>query len=240
MKTKSSPFLPPHIRTHSPVRQVLNVLGCLLALPLLCVTSFVMSVITAMVSPGPVIFRQRRIGYHGREFMIYKFRTMYLSAGTAARPHHPQGPVDSTAPVVKPDTRMLPFGWFLRASGLAELPQIINVIRGEMSLVGPRPWLPAEFDHHLPEHRERTNALPGLTGLSRVSGKITPEEMTQLDIHYVRHASVLLDLKIVFRTFLTLAARVKDSHLERRDSAPASRPILRSVVAAVSRIFKSA
>jgi lipopolysaccharide/colanic/teichoic acid biosynthesis glycosyltransferase len=112
-----------------------------------------------------------------------------------------------------------------------------------MSLVGPRPCLPAEFDHHLPEHRERTNALPGLTGLWRLSDKITLGETTRLDVQHVRHASVLLDLKIIFLTLIALPARIKDSYLQRRDRAPSilpARAIVRSVVTAVSRIFKSA
>jgi exopolysaccharide production protein ExoY len=238
MKTESLTLWP----AFSPARQALNLLGCLLALPLLCLMAFVMSVVTSLVSPGPVIYRQKRIGYRGREFMAYKFRTTYLATEIAARRHQLKEPVDSL-PAVKPGAPLLPCGWLLRASGLDELPQIINVIRGEMSLVGPRPCPPTEFAPYFPEHRERTLARPGLTGLWRVSGKnvLTFEEMIQLDIHYTRHASLLLDLKIIFLTLIALPAQIKD--LRRQDSAPplqASRSILRSVVTPDSRMSKSA
>lgn len=253
METFSFPFAQPKSqslpRTHSPARRTLDLLGCLLALPLLCLTAIAMSLVTALVSPGPVIFRQRRVGHRGREFMIYKFRTMHVGADTAAHQHHFKELVDSKAPMVKldarRDARLLPGGWLLRASGLDELPQIINVLRGEMSLVGPRPCLPSEFAHYHPEQRERVNVLPGLTGLWQVSGKnrITFEEMIRLDIHYMHHASLLLDLKIILLTPIALIAQINDTRLRRRDSAPpihGTRPILRTVAAAVARIFKSA
>jgi lipopolysaccharide/colanic/teichoic acid biosynthesis glycosyltransferase len=244
MKTETSTLLPDAIRTTSPARRALDLLGCLLALPLLCLTALVMSVVTALVSPGPVMFRQRRIGLRGREFMIYKFRTLHLSAELEAHRRLFKEPVVSKTPFAKPAPPLLPGGWFLRASGLDELPQIINVLRGEMSLVGPRPCPPAEFARHRPEHRERTHALPGLTCLCRMSGKdeSTFEEMVRLDIHYTRHASLLLDLRIILLTLSALPARIKNHYVRHRETTPPlpARPLLRSLVAAVSRIFKSA
>ncbi|HEY8995394.1 MAG TPA: sugar transferase [Lacunisphaera sp.] len=229
-----SPFFPsirPKLRnrTNASARRALDVLGCLLALPLLCLTAAGMAVVTALVSPGPVIFRQRRIGCGGREFMIFKFRTMHVGSDHSAHQNHFKVLVDSKAPMAKLDAlydaRLLPGGRWLRASGLDELPQIINVLRGEMSLVGPRPCLPNEFVQYSPKQRERFNALPGLTGLWQVSGKnrTTFEEMIRLDIQYVRHASLLLDLKIIFLTPMVLIKQIEDTRQRRRTIPPALR-----------------
>ncbi|HEY8995630.1 MAG TPA: sugar transferase [Lacunisphaera sp.] len=142
MKTESLTLLP----ALSLARQAVNLFGCLLALPLLCLTALVMSVVTSLVSPGPVIYRQRRIGNRGREFMAYKFRTTYMASEVAARRRHLKEPVDSMSPV-KSGAPLLPCGWLLRTTGLDELPQIINVLRGEISLIGPRRCPPTEFVH---------------------------------------------------------------------------------------------
>jgi lipopolysaccharide/colanic/teichoic acid biosynthesis glycosyltransferase len=108
------------------------------------------------------------------------------------------------------DTRLIPFGRLLRAAGLDELPQLINVLRGEMSLVGPRPCLPSEYDRHLPWQRDRFRTLPGLTGLWQVSGKnqTTFSEMIDLDMQYVRTQSPLLDLKILLKTIPVVVAEI--------------------------------
>ena len=111
------------------------------------------------------------------------------------------------------DPRVIPFGRILRAGGLDELPQLINVARGEMSLVGPRPCTPYEFEKFLPWQRERFDGLPGLTGLWQVSGKnkTTFVEMIQLDIKYVKSASLWMDLKIMLMTFPTLFGQLSDA-----------------------------
>lgn len=202
----------------------LDLFCCCLILPLLCFVALGMAVAIFLSSPGPVIFRQRRIGYRGREFMLYKFRTMQLGADTTAHQNHFKVLVDSRAPMEKldqhRDPRLLPGGRFLRASGLDELPQIINVLRGEMSLVGPRPCLPSEFRHYQPTQRSRVNALPGMTGLWQVSGKnhTTFEEMIRLDIHYVQHASFLLNLKIILLTPVVLIRQTVEAFIGRTPS----------------------
>ncbi len=113
------------------------------------------------------------------------------------------------------DKRLIPVGRWLRAAGLDELPQLINVWRGEMSLVGPRPCLPSEYEKYLPWQRERFNVLPGVTGLWQVSGKnrTTFNEMIECDIRYVRTRSFWLDLKIMLKTVPTLIIEVKDSQI---------------------------
>jgi lipopolysaccharide/colanic/teichoic acid biosynthesis glycosyltransferase len=116
------------------------------------------------------------------------------------------------------DTRLLPYGRLLRASGLDELPQLINVLWGEMSLVGPRPCLPYEYDHYLPWHKERFNTVPGLTGLWQVSGKnrTTFDEMVRLDIRYAQTKTLWTDLYIMLRTPPTLVIQVMETWNKRK------------------------
>ena len=202
----------------------MDVLFCVLALPMLGLWCLAMMVVTRRVSPGPVFFRQERVGFGGRRFWVYKFRTMTVGADPTPHQVHFKELVDSNAPMVKldarKDARLIPGGWILRASGMDELPQLINVLRGEMSLVGPRPCIPSEFEHYLPAHRERVNAVPGLTGLWQVSGKnrTTFAEMIRLDIQYARHLSPLLDAKIILLTPWALAVQICDTFLCRKSA----------------------
>jgi exopolysaccharide production protein ExoY len=168
-----------------------------------------------LASPGPVFYVQKRIGYRGRRFNCIKFRTMRPHANCAAHQDHVSRLMRTDAPMTKLDAsgdpRLIPLGAFLRATGLDELPQVLNVLRGEMSLVGPRPCTRFEYGHYRPEQKERFNALPGLTGLWQVSGKneTTFSEMIALDITYVRSQSVWLDLRIMARTFGVLVEQVR-------------------------------
>jgi len=195
--------------------RILDIFCCLLALPVLSVCYVLMAVVTQLISPGPVLFRQERIGFRGQRFYLLKFRTMSVGADLTVHQNHLKHLIASNTPMVKldaRDARLLPGGWLLRASGLDELPQIINILRGEMSLVGPRPCIPSEFEQFLPWQRERINALPGLTGLWQVSGKnrTTFDEMIRLDIQYARHPSLLLNLKIIFLTPWAMLVQIGD------------------------------
>jgi lipopolysaccharide/colanic/teichoic acid biosynthesis glycosyltransferase len=198
---------------------------CILALPVLGLFTLAMSIITSLVSPGPVFFRQVRIGHHGRKFRIYKFRTMRVGADNVVHQNYCKDLISTNAPMVKLDSRgdarLLPGAWLLRASGLDELPQLINVFLGEMSLVGPRPCLPAEFELYSPVQRERCVVLPGLTGLWQVSGKnrTTFDEMINLDVRYARQVSLGLDLKIIFLTAPSLFSQVLDTRRARKAGA---------------------
>jgi lipopolysaccharide/colanic/teichoic acid biosynthesis glycosyltransferase len=119
---------------------------------------------------------------------------------------------------VKGDPRIIPFGVILRASGLDELPQILNVLMGQMSLVGPRPCLPYEYERYSEAQRERFNVLPGLTGLWQVSGKnnTTFEEMMQLDIRYARTSSLLFDIQIILKTIPALSVQIIETRRRRK------------------------
>jgi len=135
--------------------------------------------------------------------------------------------MNSEAPMakmdVRGDSRIIPFGRLLRSSGLDELPQLINVLKGEMSLVGPRPCLAYEADNYLPWQRERFDTVPGLTGLWQVSGKnrTTFNQMIRLDIAYVRRKSLLLDLTIIFKTIPALLDQMWETHMKNRSGGQA-------------------
>jgi sugar transferase EpsL len=168
------------------------------------------------VALGPgVVFRQTRPGLHGRPFVMLKFRTMTDARAVSGR--------------LLPDAQRLPaFGRFLRSTSLDELPGLINVIRGEMSLVGPRPLLMAYLERYSPEQRRRHDVLPGITGWAQVNGRnaISWEERFAHDLWYVDHCSLALDLKILGLTLVKVLQRVgitQDGHVtveEFRGSSP--------------------
>ena len=169
-----------------------------------------------LVSPGPAFYRQRRVGYRGKTFMIFKFRTMRVHAETRTHEEYLEKLIVNDVPMTKldaRDSRLIPCGRFLRAAGLDELPQIFNVIRGEMSLVGPRPCTVIEFQSYRPEQRERVNAPPGITGFWQVNGKnkTTFKEMIAMDIFYAKNMSLSLDLKIVWKTISVVVRQAMES-----------------------------
>ncbi len=211
-------------------KRTLDALLILLALPFLIPLALVATLLIRGGSRGPVLFRQERVGYMGRRFRCFKFRTMFVNADTTTHQGHLHHLMNSDTPMQKMDSkgdpRIIPFGLFLRASGLDELPQLINVLRGEMSLVGPRPCLPYEYDNYLPWQKERFGTVPGLTGLWQVSGKnkTTFVEMIQLDIKYAKNKTLGWDLKIILMTVPALIIQM----LETRQARPASsRPVRR-------------
>ena len=190
-------------------------LGCiLLALPALLPVMAIIAMAIRISSRGPLLFRQERIGFLGRPFICLKFRTMRAEAETRSHEAHLDKLIKSSVPMNKldgTDDRIFPVGLFLRATGLDELPQLINVLKGEMSIVGPRPSLRYEYERFSREHCARFNALPGLTGLWQVSGKnnTTFQEMIDLDITYGREISFWGDLRIVVRTFPVLLQQTR-------------------------------
>jgi lipopolysaccharide/colanic/teichoic acid biosynthesis glycosyltransferase len=164
-------------------------------------------------SPGPVFFRQSRVGQDGAPFRMWKFRSMYhdsadvehraaAAAWFAAQPTN--GQYKSLS-----DPRITRVGRFIRRTSLDELPQLFNVLRGEMSLVGPRPAIDYELEHYLPSYFERQRVKPGMTGLWQVSGResVAAKDMMALDIRYVRECTLLLDFKILFWTVPALLGR---------------------------------
>src|SRR2546428_6535445 len=197
--------------------------------PALLLFCLAVTLLVKCSSPGPVFFRQRRIGYKGRQFTCFKFRTMRVNADTGSHENHTRGLIHTEVPMVKldeySDPRLLPMGTALRASGLDELPQLFNVLRGEMSVVGPRPCMPYEYELYKSWQRRRFNAVPGLTGLWQVSGKnrTTFNQMVRLDIEYCERLSLWLDLKIIAKTFPTLWRQCLEVRAsKRKQAAPSS------------------
>lgn len=197
-------------------KRALDIACIVAALPLLIPLVLLIALLIKIRSSGPILFKQERVGYRGRRFVCFKFRSMVVGAKTTVHEGHWNQLISSRLPMAKLDTqgdrRLIPYGRLLRASGLDELPQIINVLRGEMSLVGPRPCIPYEYEKYLPWQKERFEAVPGLTGLWQVSGKnrTTFNEMVHLDIHYARNKSLWLDIKIMLRTLPAVIDQLQD------------------------------
>jgi lipopolysaccharide/colanic/teichoic acid biosynthesis glycosyltransferase len=204
-------------------------IACLLFLaPALVPVMAFVAIAVRLSSPGGVLFRQERIGLRGKPFTLFKFRTMEQCAETKSHQEYLSTLIHSDVPMEKMDAndkRVSKFGALLRASGLDELPQVFNILRGEMSLVGPRPCIRYEFEQYLPEHRQRLAAVPGLTGLWQVNGKnrTTFPEMVAFDVRYAKTLSLGQDISILFRTFPVVFRQSRDAW-DRKRSGPNSRP----------------
>jgi len=196
-------------------KRLIDVLGSLLLLALLSPVFFVITAAIKLTSRGPVLFRQKRIGEHGIPFTFLKFRSMYMNNDASEHKEYVRQLIAGQAEKksangnglgvfkLTDDPRITPVGRILRRSSLDELPQLINVLRGEMSLVGPRPPVPYEVEAYATWHRRRLlEAKPGITGLWQVYGRSRVEfdDMVRLDLRYARACSPLLDLKILLQT----------------------------------------
>lgn len=208
-------------------KRVLDVSCVLAAAPLLLPLGLLVAVAIKVVSPGPVLFKQERVGYRGRRFTCLKFRSMRVNADPSVHEGYFAALMESDRPMVKLDAkgdeRVIPGGIWLRSLGLDELPQVLNILLGDMSLVGPRPCLPNEYERYSVPHRRRMETLPGLTGLWQVNGKnrTTFEEMIGLDVHYVDHRSLLLDITILARTIPAIVVQVAEQRLLRKRASGA-------------------
>jgi len=180
--------------------RALDLLIAALALAVLSPILLVAAIAIRLTSPGPVLYRQRRVGRDGREFEMLKLRTMVQGSD----------PVGVGRIVYRDDPRVTRPGRLLRRTSLDEIPNLVNVLRGEMAIVGPRPTIPAQVDDYTPHQNRRHEVLPGITGWAQVQGRagIPWEERIELDLWYVDHRSAALDLRILARTvYLVLTAR---------------------------------
>lgn len=206
----------PARRVYRTAKRAFDIVGAAALLIALAPLIAICALAVRRSSPGPIIFRQDRVGERGKIFVFLKFRSMYVASDTA--PHREyaaafikgQAQQQSAVPLFKlgNDRRITPVGHWLRRTSLDELPQLWNVLRGEMSLVGPRPPIPYELEHYGPEQIQRLAVKPGLTGLWQVSGRsrTTFEQMVALDLEYIRRQSFGLDLLILLRTIPTVIA----------------------------------
>jgi len=184
------------------VKRVLDVTLSGIALVVFAPVVALIALLIRLDSPGPVVFTQRRVGEGGRQFDILKFRSMRVGAEEQQAQLQDLNQASGPLFKIKADPRLTRMGRFLRRSSLDELPQFINVLRGEMSIVGPRPGLPPEVAQYQPWQRQRLEVPPGITGLWQVSGRsdLLFDEMCLLDIYYIENWSLGLDLTIMFRT----------------------------------------
>jgi lipopolysaccharide/colanic/teichoic acid biosynthesis glycosyltransferase len=185
------------------VRRLRDLMAASVGLSILWPLILLLAALIKLDSPGPAIFKQTRVGYRGRPFTLYKFRTMVTGA-EGQQPEITDFRTHKFEPLKPPgrDPRVTTTGWILRRMSLDELPQLLNVVRGEMSLVGPRPETPKIVDRFPPAYHLRHETKPGLTGLAQVNGlvDITYHEKVMYDLEYVKSQSSSLDLAILLRT----------------------------------------
>jgi exopolysaccharide biosynthesis polyprenyl glycosylphosphotransferase len=184
------------------LKRFLDVVFALLALLVLSPLFILVSLAIRLDSTGPIIIAQERVGRDGRSFPFYKFRSMHQDAEKQHATMQQQYGSDGRIFKHKQDPRRTRVGRFIRRLSIDELPQLFNVLRGEMSLVGPRPALPNEVTRYESWHHKRFDAVPGMTGLWQVSGRsdLNFDEMVLMDIYYIDNWSLTLDLKILLRT----------------------------------------
>jgi len=211
------PEVPAPPRVYRAAKRTVDITVGLLALVLAMPFLLCAAIAIAATSPGPVFFRQERIGYRGRTFRIWKLRTMYVDTDDSAHREYVRSMFTEDRSLEPrrsglhklDDDRVTPVGRLLRGASIDELPQLINVLRGEMSLVGPRPALPWEVELFGASEDLRCRVKPGITGLWQVSGRsrLTMCEALDLDCAYAAKPSVLLDLKILAKTIPVVFAR---------------------------------
>ncbi|WP_100486853.1 sugar transferase [Sporolactobacillus pectinivorans] len=186
-------------------KRAVDIVGSLVGLVLLSPVLLIVSILIKLEDPhGSVFFKQVRVGKHGKSFQIYKFRSMVSNAEELLDKLLDRNETTGCMFKMKDDPRITRIGRFIRKTSIDELPQLVNVLRGEMSLVGPRPPLPREVAEYTEYDKLRLVVTPGCTGLWQVSGRSTLgfEEMVELDLKYIRHRSLKLDFKIIIKTFL--------------------------------------
>ena len=196
-------------------KRAIDLIVCILLLPILLVMVPIISLLVVADSPGTPIFAQERIGLGGKRFRVYKFRTMvcnrsndeertYMKKYVSGQIENNNGNDVLHKPIQKKDITRV--GRILRKSSLDELPQILNVLKGEMSLIGPRPNVVWEVEFYKNWHYERLDTLPGITGLAQVMGRsnISFDQIARFDIQYVRNQNLSMDVQIIWRTFQTV------------------------------------
>lgn len=180
-----------------------SVVGIILLIPLLLLVGLMIK----MEDPtGPVFFKQKRVGKHGRTFDMYKFRSMVCNAedlkASLLQQNEASGPVFK----IKSDPRITNIGKFIRKTSIDELPQLVNVLKGDMSIVGPRPALPDEVAQYTNYEKQRISVTPGLTCFWQVNGRsnISFQEWVEMDLDYIRNRNTMMDIKLIFKTVLVL------------------------------------
>ncbi|MBO0458248.1 sugar transferase [Enterococcus hulanensis] len=191
-------------------KRVIDIVVSLLGLAVLVIPFGFVALLIKLEDPkGPVFFSQTRVGLNGNYFVLYKFRTMFVGAEEQLADLMEKNEIQGPMFKMKYDPRITRIGHFLRKFSIDEFPQLVNVLKGDMSIVGPRPALPREVEQYSDYHRLRLLVKPGCTGLWQVNGRnnLHFEEMIQLDLSYLTKGSFLLDIQIMLKTFLVIITR---------------------------------
>lgn len=188
------------------IKRVIDLLASIVGLLVLSPLLIIVSILIKLESRGPIIFSQKRVGLNGEVFYMYKFRSMVVNAEELKKKLQHKNEMSGPMFKIKDDPRITKIGKFIRKTSVDELPQLFNVLKGDMSLVGPRPSLPdevREFEHWM---LERLEVKPGLTCYWQVMGRneIDFEDWMRLDIKYVREKNIWLDIRLIFKTFFVL------------------------------------
>jgi exopolysaccharide biosynthesis polyprenyl glycosylphosphotransferase len=191
------------------IKRILDVIISAALLVLLLPFMIIISIIIKIDSKGPAVFTQKRVGLNGRPFIIYKFRTMVKNAEQLFKLDIDQSNVGSLVFQEKNDSRVTKIGGFLRKTSLDELPQLFNVLLGNMSLVGPRPEIPEVADYYNDRQKLRLCVKPGITGLAQVSGRgeIELDRTIEYDLEYIKKFDIWMDTRILFRTVFVVFKR---------------------------------
>lgn len=189
------------------VKRVIDIIGALVGLVILGVVSIFVAPCIKLESKGPVLFKQKRVGKNGRYFDIYKFRSMYIDAEERKKELMAKNEMNGLMFKMENDPRITKVGKFIRKTSIDELPQFINILKGDMSLVGTRPPTVNEFKQYDIHHKRRLSMKPGVTGMWQAYGRNTVsdfEEVVKMDVDYIDNWSLLLDIKILFKTVATV------------------------------------
>lgn len=181
------------------VKRALDVIISLVSVIILSPVFLITAVAVKLDSPGEVIFRQKRLGLNGKEFTMYKFRSMCVGAESKGTGQYS----------FEGDPRVTKVGRIIRATSIDELPQLINILKGDMSIIGPRPTLtyhPCKYEEYTDEQKHRFDVRPGVTGWAQIHGRkqVNWDQRIKDDVWYVRHLSLLLDIRIFFKTIITV------------------------------------
>ena len=185
------------------IKRTMDIIGGMMGMVFLIPLTAIVAPIIRIESPGPIFFKQKRVGKNGRIFTMYKFRSMYIDAEAQKQRLMTQNEMNGLMFKLKDDPRITKIGKFIRKTSIDELPQFFNILKGDMSLVGTRPPTIDEFEQYQSYHKKRLSTTPGLTGLWQVSGRneITNfEDVVKLDIEYIDNWSLGLDIKILWKT----------------------------------------
>ncbi|MEY8735989.1 sugar transferase [Lactobacillus sp. AN1001] len=195
-----------HQHTYMFFKRIFDIILSLIGLIVVAIPGLVISLFIYACDRGPVFYTQERVGKDGKRFKIYKFRSMYVNADTLLEKLKEKNEVTGPMFKMKNDPRVTSVGRFLRKTSLDELPQLLNVLRGDMSLVGPRPPLPSEVEEYSEYDKQRLWVVPGCTGLWQATERnnVGFAEMVELDLKYIQNRSLFLDAKIIFLTFLVI------------------------------------